>query len=243
MRILVVEPKRYGEELRQLLQRRCRADFVHCEGQSDFLASLGAADYSAVFVRLGLSVDREAIDRAPTLRWIVTPTTGLDHIDCAEAERRRVRVISLRGQTDLLRKVASTAEHTWALLLSLVRRLPHAHRDVLAENWRREPFLASELAGKTLGILGLGRLGQMVARYGEAFGMSVIAHDSASERFAETRTSVRACSLPELLAESDVLSVHLPLDASTAGLLDQSRLRALKRGALLINTARGELIE
>src|SRR5688500_6577451 len=99
MRILVVEPKRYGEELRQLLQRGGRADFVDCEGQSDFLASLGAADYSAVFVRLGLSVDREAIARAPTLRWIVTPTTGVDHIDCAEAERRRVRVISLRGQT------------------------------------------------------------------------------------------------------------------------------------------------
>jgi D-3-phosphoglycerate dehydrogenase len=192
-------------------------------------------------VRLGLLVTREVIEGAHRLRAVVTPTTGLDHIDLGAAEDRGVAVISLKGETDFLRTVHATAEHTWGLLLALVRRIPWAFESVRGGQWDRDRFRGAELDGKRLGILGFGRVGQRVARYGVAFGMEVGAHD---RRGGERISGMRAFpTLEGLLEWSAVLSVHLPLEAETRGLLSRDRLRRLPRGAVLLNTARGAIVD
>jgi D-3-phosphoglycerate dehydrogenase len=218
-------------------------DYVDLMDETGLLSALGAASYDALFTRLGLFVGLRALVACPSLRWVVTPTTGLDHIDAAALTAAGVRVVSLRGETVFLRGVRSTAEHTWALLLALVRKLPAAHRDVLEGGWQREPFLATELQGKCLGLVGIGRIGGMVAAYGTAFRMRVIGFDRDPEVFTAIETRVDSVGIEELLATADVTCLHLPLDEETKGFLSAKRLAGVKPGALLVNTARGELVD
>lgn len=243
MRVLNVEPLRYGGPLRDLLGTAGEVDYAEVADEAALLEALAGAPYEALFTRLGLAVGAPALAACPTLRWVVTPTTGVDHLDLHALEAAGVRVVSLRGETGFLRAVRSTAEHTWALLLALVRRLPAAHGDVLAGGWRREPFLASELQGKRLGLVGVGRLGGMVAAYGAAFRMRVCGFERDPAALAAAEAPVEAVSLEELLRTSDVVSLHLPLNGETVGFLGARRLGAMKPGALLVNTARGELVE
>lgn len=243
MKILHVEPLRCDEETRLLLAQAGSVDYVECADQSAFRAALSRGAYQAVCVRLGLALDAAALDACPTLRWVVTPTTGLDHIDLDVALARGVSVISLRGETEFLETIGSTAEHTFALLLSLLRRTPAAHADVLAGNWQREPFLAEELLGKVLGIVGCGRLGRKVCGLGLAFGMHVLAYDHHAAHVARAPAGTAMSPLEPLLGRADVVSLHLPLDPATVGYLSAERLRQMKRGSVLVNTARGELID
>ncbi len=243
MRVLHVEPARYSEPVRQILEAVATVDYVECDTQGQFVRALAQQHFEAVFLRLGLAFDVAAMAAGPALRWAITPTTGLDHIDVAEAERRRIQVISLRGETAFLDSIRSTAEHTWALLLALDRHLVSARADVADGRWRREPFLGGELDGRTLGIVGCGRLGRMVAGYGLAFGMRVLVHDHSPEALTRAPRGVASAGLMELLAQADVVSLHLPLNDTTQGFMSAARLRAMKRGALLINTARGEIVD
>lgn len=196
---------------------------------------------TALIVRLGHRIDDEVLRRAPYLRVVVTATTGLDHIDLEAARRRNVTVLSLTGETDFLDTVHATAEHSWAMLLALVRRIPWAHQHTVAGGWQRHRFRGRELSGRRLGILGLGRVGRRVARYGLAFGMKVSAYDPAP---GPRVTGVsHAAGLIELATGSDVLSVHVPLDESTCGLVDDRVLGSLPADAVLVNTSRGEVID
>ena len=119
-------------------------------------------DYDVLIVRLANQIDREVIDAGRRLRVIVTATTGLDHIDVAYARRRGISVLSLQGETEFLRGVRATAEHTWALLLGLLRNIVPASTAACRGQWNRDAFRGHELFGKRLGIVGLGRLGERV---------------------------------------------------------------------------------
>ena len=192
-------------------------------------------------VRLRHRIDGQVLDAGAHLRVVVSATTGLDHIDLEEAAERGVAVLSLRGETEFLETVTATAEHTWGLLLALARNLPSAAAAAVSGDWERDRFRGRELQGKRLGILGFGRLGRMVARYGRAFAMHVAAYDPhASEwpDFVERQGSMNA-----LIERSDVLSLHLPLERSTRGIIDADSLSRLPAGAILINTARGGLVD
>lgn len=243
MRILHVEPHRAHPAVQQRLSTVGTVDYRDCADQTAFLHAISAAPYRAVFVRLGLAVNREILDAAPNLEYVVTPTTGHDHLDTAELDRRGIRLISLRGETAFLDSIRSTAEHTWLLVLALRRRLWPAAADVCAGRWRREPFMGEETDGQTLGIIGLGRLGRMVAEIANVFRMRVLAYDTNAAAFAQTTATVERADLSMLFAQSDVVSLHLPLDAHTERFLDAPRLAAMKRGAMLVNTARGELVD
>lgn len=199
------------------------------------------ADYEVLVVRLVHQIDRELLAYAPRLRAIVSPTTGLDHIDLDAAGKQGVAVLSLRGETEFLRGIPATAELTWGLLLALVRRIPQAVHSVLQGEWNRDAFKGRDLAGQTLGILGLGRIGEKIARYGLAFGMRVISFDPYREEWVEGVE--RVDSLAELLERSNVLSIHVPLNDETRGMIGPSELAQLPEGALLVNTARGEVLD
>lgn len=121
-------------------------------------------------LRLGHFIDASFF-KDTQLRFVLTPTTGLDHIDLVAAQQENVETISLKGQTGFLEQIPSTAEHSWALMLSLLRKIPAAHQDVMRGNWDRDAFKSRNLNALSLGILGFGRVGKQIAEYAKAFGM------------------------------------------------------------------------
>jgi D-3-phosphoglycerate dehydrogenase len=197
--------------------------------------------YDVLIVRLGLKVDETVLAAGKGLRVVGTPTTGLDHVDVAAAGRRKIAILSLRGERDFLDRVYATAEHSFALLLSLVRRIPAAFAAVKDYEWRRDLYRGSELNGKVLGIVGCGRLGTMVARYGVAFGMRVLVYDPYQP---DLPPGVETCtSLPDLLSRSEIVSLHVPLSEETRGMLSEPAFNCMQPGAILVNTARGAVVD
>ena len=233
--ILNTEPGRLSLEARFNLRKLASVDEI--EADREYL--LRHVDcYDALFIGLRNVIDKEVLQRATRLKCIVTPTTGLNHIDVAFAEELGVKILSLRGETEFLETVTATAELAWGMLLALVRKIPAAHQSVMAGEWVRDHFYGRELRGMTLGVIGYGRLGKMLGRYGRVFGMHVLAYDTNPS----PGTEVEFTSLTELLRHSDVISVNLALNDSTYGLLDQSLFSKVKRGAIFINTSRGEIV-
>ncbi|MFK8115164.1 MAG: NAD(P)-dependent oxidoreductase [Rubripirellula sp.] len=195
-------------------------------------------DVEILWIRLRHQIDREVFEHAPKLRFICSPTTGLNHIDLQEADRRGIQVISLRGEYDFLKEIRATAEHTIGLMLSLLRNVPAAIEHVRQGGWDRDPFCGRELHESTIGVVGYGRLGSLVAKYAKAFDAIVIATDPHVNI-----PDVRQVPLQTLLAEADIVTIHVNLCDATAGILDREAIERMKPGALLINTSRGELID
>ncbi len=197
----------------------------------------------AVFAPLGYFWGREKIDWAPNLKVIASNTTGTPHIDTEYAEKRGIRVISLKDQADFLKSITPTAELTWGLILSLVRRIPWAFDSVCRGNWNRRLFGSKKmLSNMTLGIVGMGRLGEMVARCGVSFGMK-IQYFTLNEKGPDIPQLIRVPTLEELVATSDIVTLHIPLEERNEKLFDKRIFSLFKEGAYLINTSRGEIID
>jgi phosphoglycerate dehydrogenase-like enzyme len=180
------------------------------------------------------------VDDAPDLRLVVTATTGADHIDGVALARRGIPLVTLKGQTEVLNGLTPAAEHSWLLLLACARSLPAARAHVIDAGWDRVRFPGVMLRGRALGIIGCGRIGQWMARYGHAFGMVCRGYDPYLTDWPEhlTRTDLR-----ELLAVSDFVTLHVHLTDATRGLLRREHFEAMKPGAVFVNTSRGELID
>lgn len=236
--ILNIEPANYSPEARQILATI--GHVVELQGSRRALLAQ-IPRYDALITRLSHTIDREVLDRAERLKVVVSPTTGLDHIDLGHAAAKGIEVLSLRSETAFLKTIASTAEHTWGLLLALVRHTPDAFRSVQKGQWNRDQFRGNELRDKRLGIVGLGRIGSMVARYGRAFRMKVAGFDPYLKHWPSGIERKR--TLTSLLAESDILTLHVPLNAETLGLIGTRELRRLPKGAVVINTSRGAVID
>ena len=242
MRILHLEANRYSEESLSQLGRGHAVEVYSCSDQPSFYALLTNNKYDAIFTRLGLTIDQRVIELQPTLRFIVTPTTGLNHIDMEAAEAAGIHVVSLKGETRFLESIKSTAEHTWGLLLSIIRRIPAAHEHVLKGGWDRGPFLSDELDGKTLGVIGYGRLGRIVARYGIAFGMRVMVCDLATDNEGGPE-SIEVVGIERLLAEADYVILMISWSKEHENFMNRDKFARMKKGAYFVNTARGELVD
>lgn len=209
---------------------------VDDSGSDAFTQVLAAA--RGLLVRSATKVGPALLERGPELKVIGRAGTGLDNIDLAEATRRGIAVFSAAGANTI-----ATAEMTMALMLATVRHVAEADRSVRAGEWDRARFRGVELRGRTLGIVGAGRIGGEVAKRCTAFGMEVIAYDPllTPERAAELE--IRAVSLAEIFTQADVITLHVPLTDETAGLVDEPTLRAMKEDAYLINASRGAVID
>ncbi len=236
--ILNCEPLGYCDQARQILQSvgQLHEPFATREQLLRYLPHV-----DALILRLGFRIDREVLDAGKRLKAIATATTSLDHIDVEYAQCKGVTVLSLQGEDEFLRTVPARAEHTWALLLSLIRCLPWAFSSVLTGRWDCNSFHGHDLRGKRLGLVGLGPVGEKVAAYGQAFGMQVGAYDFKRERWEPGIE--RFDRLSDLLARSDVLSLHLPLNRETRRLIGAVELATLPPGALLINTSHGQVVD
>ena len=239
VRILNAEPLNYSPKARKILQSvgevhektLTRDELIRCVN-----------DFHVLIVRLCFQVDQEVIRAGSNLKAIVTATTGLDHIDLEAAAEQGVSVLSLQGQFEFLTSIYATAEHTWALLLALIRKIPSAMTSVMQEQWDRDLFRGNELHGKVLGVVGYGRLGQKIVRYGQAFGMQVIVYDPYKKVDVSSQVK-QADTLDELLTASDVVSLHVPLNEETHHLISNPELKLMKPGSLLVNTSRGAVID
>ena len=177
-------------------------------------------DTDVLVIRLKYKLDKKELDQFPNLKYILTPTTGLNHIDMEEAQFRGIRVLSLKGETEFLNQIPSTAEHTWALLLALIRKLVPAVNHVSTNGWNRDLFKGNNLRGKSLGIIGLGRVGRQVAKFANAFGMKVQYYDPLIDFNAEL--ALRVENIEDLMKSSDVISLHIPLQKETVKFIDSS---------------------
>ena len=195
--------------------------------------------YDALLTRSGTPVDRELLLRATRLKVIARAGVGVDNIDIAEASRRGVVVINAPTGNTL-----AAAELTMANLLALCRKVPQAYTSLLDGEWERKRFMGTQLFGKRLLVVGLGRIGGNVALRARSFGMDVSAFDPyVSASRAESLGVTLAEELPGALALADVVTLHVPLTAETRGMIDEKALRAMKRGSFLVNCARGGLVD
>ncbi|MCB2102838.1 MAG: hypothetical protein KDE22_18320 [Rhodobacterales bacterium] len=189
-----------------------------------------------LFAPLGYVVDAARMDRCPGLRAIVSNTTGIPHIDAPAAAARGVAVCALHDEQPFLDTITPTAEHTIGLMLAAWRRIPAAHAAAAGGAWNRRPWGAPRMFSRlSLGLVGYGRLGRKVAQVGRAMGMDVAYYDP--------HVPGGMADLTALAARSDVLSLHAPANDETRGLVSRAVLEALPRGALVVNTARGELLD
>jgi len=237
VRILVTESSRFSDAAVRILRGAGEVRLADLD-RNGLLAEAGTAD--VLWIRLRHRIDREVLQAAPHLRIVATPTTGLNHVDMEEAARRGIQVLSLKGETDFLRDVPATAEHTIGLILSLLRHVPKAFEHAREGAWNRDLFRGADLRGKIVGIVGYGRIGRMVARYLTAFGADVIATDP---RALEAETAVAMVAMDDLLREADIVTMHASLSEETIGMLGHEQFGRMKAGAWFINTARGELVQ
>lgn len=237
-RLLVAEPQYLADEARRILND---AFEVTTSVQTAAEIPAGFRNYDAIWIRLGHRITAETVGSEPRCRVLAVPATGLEHIDVAACEAVGIEVISLRGETDFLRNIRATAEHTLSLLLALLRQLPHAHESVLMGRWDRDEFRGGEVCGRTVGLVGLGRLGSLVAEYVRALGAHTIAYDPRVD--FPNHIARRCATLDELLGTADVVSIHVALDAGTRHLIGHDEIWNMRPGSLLINTSRGEVLD
>lgn len=202
-----------------------------------------ATDCDALLIQLGVKVDKQVIDRAKKLRLVATTTTGLDHIDLGALREKGIEIISLKNERKFLNTITGTAELAFGLIIDLARRTPFAFEAVKKYQWDNEDWRGFNLRGKTLGIVGLGRLGSLMADYGRAFQMKVLAHDPFIKDAEFKRLKARKCGLKKLLFESDFISLHIHLSDQTKNLINKNTLGLMKTTAYLVNTSRGGIVD
>src|SRR3984893_7943144 len=196
------------------------------------------ADADALVVRSATKVTPELLEKARRLRVVRRAGVGVDNIDLEEATRRGVLVMSTPGGN-----AVSVAEHTFALLLALARQVPRHDKAIHEGRWEKSSAAGTEVRGKTLGLIGLGRIGSEVAVRAEAFDMRVLGYDPYISEAAAREVQVELVPLERLLAESDFVSLHTAVSPATQNLINRTTLAQMKHGARLVNAARGELVD
>jgi len=194
--------------------------------------------YEALIVRSRTHVTAEVLEAGTRLKVVGRAGVGVDNIDVETARQRGVVVLNAPGGN-----VISAAEFAFALMLALVRRIPQADASLRAGRWERSRFRGSELNGKTLGLIGAGRIGSEVAKRAQAFGMQVVVHDPCVSPERAREMGVELMTLAALLQSADVVSIHTPLNDETRGLIGSDQLKLMKPTAYLVNAARGGVVD
>ncbi len=196
------------------------------------------ADIDAWVVRSATRVTRRLIDASPRLRWVARAGAGLDNIDVDAARARGVAVLNVPGAN-----AVAVAELTFGLLLGLLRQIPAADASLRRGEWDRSRWKGGELRGRTLGIVGLGRIGRAIASRAQAFEMTCVGCDPFVDAAAARAIGVEPLPLEALLPRAQILTLHLPLTDGTRGLIGAAELAKLPRGAIVVNAARGGLVD
>ena len=237
-RIIVTTAMDHLPESRAILEKHARVTYAPFASRAKLLRLI--PDYDAILTSVGQKIDRQVIDRGKKLRLIATPSTGTDHIDIPYAERKVIMIQCLKKDYHLLKTITSTAEQAFLLMLACLRKLPFAFDDVKRGHWDAARWRGREAAGRVVGIIGYGRLGEIFSRLARGFGMKVIACDP----FRKISDSwVEQVSMKELLKKAEIITIHVHLTPNTRGLIGQREFSLMRKGVYLVNTSRGALID
>ena len=196
--------------------------------------------YDGFLTPLTVQTSSSVISRAEKLKFVATASTGIDHIAMTQAQEHGIAVLSLKDDTLFLSQITSTAELAWALLLAVMRHIPEAVSSARQGHWARDQYRGHQLSGKTLGVLGYGRLGNIVAEYGKAFRMRILACD---RKPVEAAAAIEMVDFDTLVAYSDVITIHIHLTEENRQLFNRDVFQNMKSGAVLINTSRGGIVD
>lgn len=234
-RVLVKE--RIADSGVELLRQNFEVDLGLEMSDGDLAERIG--EYDAILIRSGTKLTADLIERADRLKVIGRAGTGVDNVDVEAATRRGIVVANAPESNSV-----AAAEHTMALILALFRKVPQAHKSLAAGEWERSRFGGSELYGKTLGVLGFGRIGQLVTKRAQGFEMDVVAFDKfvSAERFRELGVE-RVGETTDLYDRADIITLHLPKTPETVNWIDAEAIAQMRDGVMIVNCARGELID
>ncbi|MDQ4125979.1 MAG: NAD(P)-binding domain-containing protein, partial [Actinomycetota bacterium] len=233
-KVLVAE--KIGASGIELLRERFEVDTAFDQDDFDLRARIG--EYDGILIRSATKMTSELIEAGTRLKVIGRAGVGVDNVDVPAASKRGILVVNAPQSN-----VVTAAEHTLAMLLALARNVPQAHAALVAGEWARSKFSGVELMDKTLGVLGFGRIGQLVAERARSFGMKVLAMDPVvtAQRFEELGVE-RANDAAEVYARADFITIHLPKNPSTIDMLDAEAFAAMKPGVRIVNVARGGIV-
>ncbi len=235
-KILCPDPDSFSVKGKEYAQKFSKIHFLKLtQGEFEKKAPL----YDALLVRFNFKIDHPILTENSKVKAILSPTTGLDHINLKLAEKYDISVYHLKNKKNILEKLNATSELTMTLILNLFRNIQNATESVKFGNWNPSQFRGCELNKKTLGIVGLGRLGKKVAKYANAFGMRVIFYDPYVNKFSKIYEKIS--DFKKFLNLSDVVSIHVPLNEETSNLIGAKELNYLKN-SYLINTSRGKIV-
>ena len=238
MTFRVVIADKLGAAGLKLLAATSEIEVINTAGKPPEELDAALVGAHALIVRSETRVTAEMMSRAPHLKVIARAGIGVDTIDVPAATSRGIAVMNAPGANTV-----SAAEHAIALLLSLLRHIPQAAETMRQGGWDRKRFEGSELRGKTLGVVGLGRIGGYVAQVAHAFGMTIVAYDPFVDPQRAAELQARLLPIDQLLAQADIVTLHVALTDETRHLLNAQRLKLMKPTAFLVNTARGELVD
>lgn len=235
MQINILEPEKFSRHALELLARLGSVSKFDGSSLDGFLS-----EAEVLFVRLGYQIDKSFLDKAPKLRWICSPTTAHTHIDEIELKKRGISLISLKGEREFLDTVRATPEHTFGLILAVLRKYSSAVSVVSEGAWNRNACLGTDLFGKNVGVLGLGRVGHRVAEYCDAFGARIFYFD---KRGVVARSNWTLCDdVSSLIECSEIIVLCASYDNGQPKLLGSKEI-GLMSGKYFVNTARGELVD
>jgi D-3-phosphoglycerate dehydrogenase len=233
---VVLIADKLAESTVEALGDRVEVRWVDGTDREKLLAAVPEAD--ALLVRSATTVDAEVLTAAAKLKIVARAGVGLDNVDVDTATERGVLVVNAPTSN-----IHSAAEHALALLLSAARQIPAADASLREHAWKRSSFSGTEIFGKTVGVVGLGRIGQLVAQRLAAFGAHIVAYDPYVSPARAAQLGIELLTLDELLVRADFISVHLPKTPETAGLIDKEALAKTKPGVIIVNAARGGLVD
>lgn len=210
--------------------------FYEADFSEDVLSEISDIEVLSVFIYS--QVTKQKLDKLPKLRLIATRSTGFDHIDLNECHQRNIIIstVPFYGENTI-------AEHTFALILSLTRNIHKSYVRTQLNNFSIEGLKGFDLKGKTIGVVGLGRIGMHVAKIARGFGMKVLGFDVNQDKFLADLINFEYVSFEDLLAQSDIVTLHVPYNKHTHHLINSSNISLMKKGSILINTARGSVVE
>ncbi|MDR3071476.1 MAG: hypothetical protein LBU29_02660 [Endomicrobium sp.] len=209
---------------------------VHNKPSQEELREL-IKDYDGILIRSEVKITSEIIEAAQKLKFIGRAGTGVDNVDKDAASSKGIIVANVPGGNTI-----SAAEHTIGLMLSLARHIPESYKSLKSKKWDRKNFVGTELFGKTLGLIGLGRIGTEVAKRLKVFDMKIIAYDPFAGQDIAKESGVELKSLDDIFAQSDYISIHSPLNDSTRGMINAAAIKKMKDGVRIVNCARGPVI-
>ncbi len=235
MKILITDP--IHEDAINILKELGDVEVATNLSKEELLEKIKDADI--LIVRSGTKVDREVIEHAKKLKIIGRAGVGVDNIDVEAATEKGIIVVNAPDSSSI-----SVAELTMGLILAAARNIPQANNSVKKGEWDRKRFKGIEIYGKTLGIIGLGRIGQQVAKRAKAFGMNLVGYDPyISKEKAESIGVKLLDSIEELCKVSDIITLHVPLTPKTKNLIGEKEINLMKKNAIIVNCARGGLID